>query len=64
MEQKERLEIMSSIIVETMIENYKQYGSMNSMAETDIEKLIGDNIQGVTQMANLVSERIDAKLFQ
>jgi hypothetical protein len=63
MERQDRLTAIEGIIIDTMVENYRQYGTMNNMSLEDVDKLISDNVQGVNHMAHLVSERIDAKLF-
>ena len=64
MQKEERLDAVKSIIIDTMVENYRQYGIMNNMSEEEVDKLIADNVQGVSHMAHLVSEKIDATLFQ
>ena len=63
MEKEERLVAIRDIIIDTVTENYKNYGSFSGMSEEEIEKLVQDNIQGVSMMADLVSQRIDDKLF-
>lgn len=63
MEKQERLNAIKEIIVETMNENYRNYGQFNNLSQEEVDKLINDNAMGVGQMADIVAEKIDSKLF-
>jgi hypothetical protein len=63
MEKKDRLDIIRNTIVETMIDNYKNYGNNQGMSETEIEALINENLMSVSMMADMVAEKIESKIF-
>jgi hypothetical protein len=63
MEKTDRLEIIKSTIVETMIDNYKNYGNNQGMSETEIEALINENLMSVSMMAEMVADKINSRIF-
>lgn len=63
MEKQERLQIIKDNFIEVMSESYRQYGAANNFSQEEVDKLISDNLQGVTMMGEFLAEKIDSQLF-
>ena len=59
----DKIEIISSIIIETINDGYRMQGIVNNLSEEEVNKIIQDNAPGLTMVAEEMSRKIIKELY-
>lgn len=60
---KDKIEKISSIIIETINDGYRMQGIVNNLSEEEVNKIIQDNAPGLTMVAEEMSRKIIKELY-